>query len=55
MKQERQKMTPLEFQNYLEELKRVQRKEDIAFKIMLLALGVVIVGNIIWLLILLNS
>ncbi len=55
MKQERKKMTPLEFQNYLEELKRVQRKEDIAFKIMLFVSGVVIVGNIIWLAILLNS
>ena len=47
-------MTPLEFQEYLEEVKRVQRKEDIAFKIMLIALGVVIVGDIIWLIILLS-
>lgn len=54
MKKERQKMTPLEVQEYLEEVKRVQRKEDIAFKIMLIALGVVIVGDIIWLIILLN-
>mgnify|MGYP000835665427 FL=1 len=54
MKKERQKMTPLEFQEYLEEVKRVQRKEDIAFKIMLIALGVVIVGDIIWLIILLS-
>lgn len=54
MKKERQKMTPLEFQEYLEEVKKVQRKEDIAFKIMLIALGVVIVGDIIWLIILLN-
>ena len=54
MKKERQKMTPLEFQEYLEEVKRVQQKEDIAFKIMLIALGVVIVGDIIWLIILLN-
>lgn len=54
MKKKRQKMTPLEFQEYLEEVKRVQRKEDIAFKIMLIALGVVIVGNIIWLIILLS-
>ncbi len=37
MKKKRQKMTPLEFQEYLEEVKRVQRKEDIAFKIMLIA------------------
>jgi len=54
MKKERQKMTPLEFQEYLEEVKRVQRKEDIVFKIMLIALGVVIVGDIIWLIILLS-
>lgn len=54
MKKERQKMTPLEFREYLEEVKRVQRKEDIAFKIMLIALGVVIVGDIIWLIILLS-
>lgn len=54
MKKKRQKMTPLEFQEYLEEVKRVQRKEDIAFKIMLIALGVVIVGDIIWLIILLS-
>lgn len=54
MKKKRQKMTPLEFQKYLEEVKRVQRKEDIAFKIMLIALGVVIVGDIIWLIILLS-
>lgn len=54
MKKKRQKMTPLEFQKYLEEVKRVQRKEDIAFKIMLIALGVVIAGDIIWLIILLS-
>lgn len=54
MKKKRQKMMPLEFQKYLEEVKRVQRKEDIAFKIMLIALGVVIVGDIIWLIILLS-
>lgn len=54
MKKERQKMTPLEFQEYLEEVKRIQRKEDIVFKIMLFVSGVVIVGNIIWLIILLN-
>ena len=54
MKKKRQIMTPLEFQKYLEEVKRVQRKEDIAFKIMLIALGVVIVGDIIWLIILLS-
>ena len=54
MKKKRQKMTSLEFQKYLEEVKRVQRKEDIAFKIMLIALGVVIVGDIIWLIILLS-
>lgn len=54
MKKERQKMTPLEFQEYLEEVKRVQRKEDTAFRIMLIVSGVVIVGDIIWLIILLN-
>ena len=47
-------MTPLEFQEYLEEVKRVQRKEDTAFRIMLIVSGVVIVGDIIWLIILLN-
>ncbi len=54
MKKE-QKIMPMTKEELLEEIDHVQRKREIALRIQVIASSVVILINIIWLIILLNS
>lgn len=54
MKKE-QKIMPMTKEELLEEIERIQRKREIALKIQVIASSAVILLDIIWLIILLNS